>query len=193
MSNFFQQAFSGILDPSTYRGDNKLNGSHFYQIGSFFGYDFGSVKASSFIKAFASNALVYMIVNRIAENTASLERKYTNSQDKEIEGGAIQTLLDNPNPRQGRIELYETAGEFLLSTGNLFFLYTEGIGMGAELSILNSSRMRLDINSIGQPLRWMFTDDLGNEIPYELDEILHVKTSNIVEVANSNVFFGLSP
>ena len=53
--------------------------------------------------------------------------------------------------------------------------------------------MKLELNSIGEPLRWIYTDNKNKEIPYELDEILHIKTSNVVQVAESSVYFGLSP
>jgi HK97 family phage portal protein len=53
--------------------------------------------------------------------------------------------------------------------------------------------MRLKLDNSGQPETWLYENNLGNVIPYELEDILHIKTSNIVEVTNSSVYFGLSP
>jgi hypothetical protein len=130
MGNFFTQAFKGILGQESIVPDNhKLNGNIFYTIGSFFGYDLGGQNLAQYIKAYASNPLVYMIVNRIAVNSASIGRKYENSEGEEIENGELQELLENPNPGQGQIEFYETIYSMLLTTGNAFVHLIKSVGM----------------------------------------------------------------
>lgn len=196
MGNYFSNAFKSITGDrgSFIPDDAKLNGSIFYTIGNFFGYDLGARGLARYLKAYASNALVYMIVNRIATTTAAIDRIYQDDNNELIESGSeIEELMDSPNEGQGRIEFYEMAYEFLLTTGNLFIRFIEGVGMGEELQILNSARMRLVLNNAGLPDHWLFTNNIGNDVRIELEDMLHIKTSNIVEVSNTGVFFGLSP
>lgn len=194
MANFFTTAFKGAINPSTYtRGDNKVNGSIFYAIGSFFGYDFGTKGFRNYLNAFAKNALVYMIVHRISTSSASLPVLYTDYNDKELTNSEIEILLDKPNKDQGYQEFIEEAIEYLLITGNLMIHHEEGIGMGEELRCLNSSRMKLVLDSLGFPIRWKYLNNMNKEESFELDEILHIKTSNIVDVTGSGIYYGISP
>lgn len=194
MSNFFTKAIKGFNQTETVNpSDSRLNGSLFYQIGTFFGYNVGAKNLGAYLQAFGKNSLVYMIIHRISTNTAGIERKYEDENGEPIEDSEIQKILESPNQYQGIQEFYETCYEYFLASGNCFIRFIEGVGMGFEMEVLNSSRMKLQLSPNGLPLRWIYTDNMGNDIPYELEDVLHVKTSNIVEVTNSGIYFGLSP
>ena len=192
--NFFKKALKGIFDPSTNGSFPSLNGSAFYQVGAFFGYDYGASELKKYLNAYGRNPLVYMIIHRIATTTAGIKRKvYNTNSGEEMISSVLGSIMESPNNEQGEQEFYEECFEYFLATGNVFIRIVLGLGMGAELRCLNSARMKLELNSIGEPLRWIYTDNKNKEIPYELDEILHIKTSNVVQVAESSVYFGLSP
>lgn len=194
MANIFTKAVNGLTAKSHYTGTAEpMNGSIFYSIGSFFGYEQGTRNLGRYLHAYGRNPLVYMIVQKIATTTASIKRVAVDSNGDQIENSQILTLLNKPNRTQGMIEFVEEGLTYLLSTGNLFIRYVEGIGMGQELHNLNSSRMKLKIDNLGRPLEWHYTDNLGKIIAIPLDEVLHIKTSNVVDVSNSGVYFGLSP
>jgi len=195
MANIFQKAIQGLIGKNHVEYQ-ELNGSRFHTLGSFFGYELGGGSSlMKYIKAYSKNPLVYMIIEKIATTGAAITPAVLNPQGEKIENenSKVLEILNNPNKQQGRIALMETAGSYLLSTGNLFFHLLEGIGMGTELTILNSSRMKLELNKLGQPSHWIYNDNLGKLQRYELEDILHIKTSNIVDVANSGVYYGLSP
>ena len=194
MANFFTRALKGFGNYDGPLFPERWGSEIFVSIGSFFSYDMGGITLTRFLKSYGRNPLVYMIISRIATTTASLERKFVNAEGEEIEGTSqLEEILNKPNDEQGREEFFEEIYEYFCSTGNVFILGIEGIGMGFELKILNSSRMKLKLDNLGRPLRWIYTDNLGNDIPYDLEEILHIKTSNITDVANAQVYFGLSP
>lgn len=195
MDNYFTRAFKGAINPSTYQGAlPSLNGSSFYEIGSFFGYSYGAANLGRYLKAYGKNALVYMIVRRIAVTTAGLERIVVDSEGVLIEDSEIARIMEKPNDNQGTEEFYEAAVENLMLTGNTFIAGTDAVGMGVEdIEVLNSSKMELHINRIGEPSHWIYNNNMGNRIRYELDEILHIKTSNVVHSQNETVYFGLSP
>jgi len=193
MSNFFTRAFKGIINPSTYRGPQKLNGSIFYQIGTFFGYDYGAKELRKYLCAYGSNPLVYMIIRRIATTTAGIQRKVLDESGEQIPQSEIELIMSAPNSEQGDVEFLESCYEYLLATGNLFIKYTEGVGIGAEIVALNSSQIKIKLDNMGQPSGYVYTNNLGNDVPYELEDILHIKTSNVVDITDSGVYFGLSP
>lgn len=194
MANFFTKAFKGFSSYQEPLFPDSWNGSSFMSIGSFFGYDLGGRTLSKFLISYGRNPLVYMIIKRISTTTASLDRKFVDQNGDEIEGESeLEMILQNPNREQGRAEFFEEIYEYFCSTGNVFIYGIEGVGMGFDLKVLNSSRMRLELDNMGKPLRWSYCDNMGREIPYELEEILHIKSSNIVEYKGSASYFGMSP
>ena len=195
MANIFQKAINGLIGKNHVEYQD-INGQKFYTIGSFFGYELGGgATLKKYIQAYSKNPLVYMIIDKIASTAASIKPAVIDNKGERIENqnSKVLEVLNNPNPYQGRQELMESACSYLLSTGNLFFHFLKGVGMGYELRTLNSGRMQLELNTIGEPSYWKYTDNLGKILRYELEEILHIKTSNIVDVSNSGVYFGLSP
>lgn len=195
MASIFRKAIQGLIGKNHVQYQ-ELNGSVFNTIGSFFGYVLGGgTGLKKYLDAYRQNPIVYMIIDKIASTGAAIHPAVLNPKGEKIpnEDSKILEILNNPNPYQGREELIVNAGSILLNTGNLFFLMIKGIGMGHELTVKNSSRMKLELNSLGEPKRWLYHNNLGNVIPYSLEEILHIKTSNIVDVTDSGVYMGMSP
>ena len=196
MANFFKKAIDGLTGKNHHVDYHHLNnGDKFYTIGSFFGYELEGRSLRKYISAYANNPLVFMIINKISTTAASIMPAVVDRNGDKIENqnSKVLEILNNPNPEQGRMELMEEAGAYLLSTGNLFFHYLKGIGMGYKLTTLNPSRMTLKLLQNGEPSHWIYTDNLGNEKRYELEDILHIKTSNIVDVTGAGTYYGLSP
>lgn len=194
MANIFTKALKGLFNVQEGMIE-RLNGDAFYVIGNFFGYLLGDRNTARYLKAYATNPLVYMIIHKIGATSAAIQRMVIDPNTKEpIEGESeLMRVLENPNSEQGYQEFMEEAGEYILSTGNLFIEWTEGVGMGEEMVNLNPSRMKLKLTKTGDPLHWEYTDNMGKTRIIDLEDILHIKTSNIVDVKESNVYFGMSP
>lgn len=196
MANIFQKAIKGLLGGVSEGIVERLNGDAFYVIGNFFGYAAGNRNIGKFLKAYSRNPLVYMIIHKIGSTSAAIQRMVINPDNQEPideKNSKIWQILSEPNQEQGYMEFMEEVGEYLLATGNTFIEYTEGVGMGTELKPLNPSRMALKITKSGEPMEWEYTDNMGTKRKIPLEDVLHIKTSNIVDVTDSKVYFGMSP
>lgn len=157
---------------------------------------FGKTTLDAFTKAYGENPLVYMIVKKISFTSASIKRKAFNSNGDEIKEGQsrILELLENPNPEQGQIEFLEEINEYLSTTGNAFIRFVKGIGMGEELEVLVSANVDIVCSTTGTILKYTYNNPLtGGRIEYDPEDILHIKSSNIVNVYGEEIKFGLSP
>lgn len=184
-----------------------INKSHAYSLqggkqtvlqllGSSLKFLFGKANFDAFTEAYGKNPLVYMIVHKISFSSASIKRKAFDSNDNEIRKGQSQILelLENPNPEQGQIEFLEEINEYLSTTGNVFIRFIEGIGMGEELEILVAANVDIVCASTGTIIKYTYNNPLtGGRIDYAPEEILHIKSSNIVNTEGEEIKFGLSP
>ena len=103
-----------------------------------------------------------MIVHRIANTTAGFDRIYLDKNGEESENTELQEILEKPNETQGRNEFYEEVYEYLLTSGNAFIHFIEGVGMGYEMQILNSARMNPSVNVDGDLIGWKYTKNNSN-------------------------------
>lgn len=198
--NIFQRIGKAIVNKGTVQNfslrENDrsfislLSGALLYSYGS---KNKGRYAFRSFLDAYGSNPLVYMIIKKISYTSASIKRIAVDSKGEEIKKSAILELLSRPNSEQGKIDFIEMINEYLSATGNVFILYERGIGAGEELRILRSDRVELICSKAGDVVKIEYTDYGGIIRKYDPDDVLHIKTSNIVSEENEEVKFGLSP
>lgn len=149
-----------------------------------------------YTKSYGSNPLVYMIVKKIAFTSASLKRVIINEAGDEILSSKLAALIDNPNKDQGRIEFLEEINEYLSITGNAFVHYVKGVGMGESLTVLKAQNVEVNCDGIGGVISYTYTYPAngGNRsVTYLAEDVLHLKTSNVVNISESDVKYGLSP
>ena len=149
-----------------------------------------------YTKAYGENPLVYMIVKKIAFTSASLKRVAVNEAGDEIATSRLLDLIDNPNSTQGRIEFIEEINEYLSITGNAFVYCSKGVGIGEDLHVLKSQNVQINCDRIGDVVSYTYSKPLngGNiDITYLAEDILHLKTSNVVNTGNTDIDYGLSP
>lgn len=146
-----------------------------------------------YLNAYGENPLLYMIVKKIAFNSASIKRVAVNENGDEIENSQVLDLLENPNSEQGQIEFLEYVNEYLNLTGNVFIRYIQGIGAGQELQALETDGVDIICNSRGDILYYEYTTPSGSLIRLEVEEVLHIKTSNVVNSKSDDIKYGLSP
>jgi HK97 family phage portal protein len=193
--NFVQKALSSIIGKSVI--DNQqpnYNHAGLNLIDSFFSYWLG--KGGSFAKytkAYGENPLVYMVVKRIAFSSASIKRVAVDENGEPLDNSQILNLLASPNESDDEVEFREKINEFLLLTGNAFIRMVRGMGMGVELEVLYTQRMEIVCNKIGEVLYYQYTLPDGTIVRYEIEEILHIKTSNVVNIDGIGYKYGLSP
>jgi HK97 family phage portal protein len=135
-----------------------------------------------------------MIINKIANTTAAIDIINIDEDGEEVEGtSVIKELLLKPNEEQIYQDLIVELEEALLSCGNAYLLHIAGIGAGNELRTLNPKQLDLECTAKGVLIRYRYIDAYGVTYYYEPEEVLHIKTSNIVNVGSSDVMQGLSP
>jgi len=159
----------------------------------FFNFN-NSGNTNKFIDAYGDNPLVYIIINKIATTTADIDIINVDEDGEEVDGiSVVKELLLKPNSEQIYQDLMIELEEALLSCGNAYLLHIQGIGAGNELRSLNPKQLELECRKNGEPIRYKFTDAYGIVHYYELEEVLHIKTSNIVNIGSTTVKQGLSP
>ena len=195
--NIVTKFFKSITNKSySGGGQSPFSQISLQTIGDFFSFSQGKTNMARYTKAYGDNPIVYMIVKKIAFTSASIKRIAVNDQGEEIANSRLIDLLNNPNKDQGQIEFTEQINEFLSITGNAFIRYVKGIGMGEELIILISQNVDINCDSIGEVVSYTYSYPSNGgtkEVTYPADEILHLKTSNVVNVDNTDIKYGLSP
>lgn len=158
----------------------------------FFTYDYGQQTVHKLIRAYAENPIVYMIVNKIAGVTSSLDRVLLDQNGNQIESGDVYELLKRPNPSQNEQEFRKEIDVQLLASGNAFVRYRRGIGMGAEMEVLKSQCIDIEVNGYNEVTAYIYEINNRNErIPVE--EIIHMKYDNVVDYENEKQHYGFSP
>jgi len=153
-------------------------------------YLVGKKSFNEYVKAYGDNPLVYMIIKKIAFSTASIKRIAVNEKGDSISNSKILEFLENPNDDQGMIDLFEEINEYLSSTGNCFLRWVEGIGLGAEMVTLPIDSVEIICSRSGLLLGYKYTNQNGTVIDIPIEDMLHLKASNIV---TPNTKLGLSP
>jgi HK97 family phage portal protein len=178
---------------------NSMPRTHQQQLGlmdEFFSYLLGTGSGfTKYTKAYGENPLVYMIVKKISFSTASIKRVMYDEEGEVVEDSVLLNLLRAPNPDDDEIEFREKINEFLLLTGNAFVRIIRGEGgLGIELEVLMTPRVEIVCNDATNSVKgYHYTLPNGRIVAYELDDILHIKTSNVVNTGEGSIKYGLSP
>jgi len=193
MDNIFTKAF-GRLVPKHSINLQSQDTTFMKVVGSFFSYLTGNSNFSEYVKAYGDNPLVYMIIKKISFTSASIARIAVDGSGEVIENSVLLEILKNPNKDQGQIEFLETINEYLNTTGNTYVRYIKGIGMGQELEVLATQNVQIKCNDFGMVTGYTYKKPKTNTyVTYPVEEILHIKTSNIVNIDQDNYKYGLSP
>jgi len=153
-------------------------------------YISGKKGFNEYTKAYGDNPLVYMIIKKIAFSSASINRIAVNESGDQIDNSRILEFLQKPNQNQGMIDLFEEINEYLSSTGNCFIRYVKGIGLGEEIVVLPVDSIEIVCSRSGVLLGYKYTNINGTVIDITIEDMLHLKGSNIVD---PNTHMGLSP
>lgn len=158
----------------------------------FFGFSYGGGSFGKYVEAFGRNPLVYMIISKISVKESSLPRIVVDSNGDIVENSQIADILRKPNSTQFELDFRETVDQSLLATGNCFVWSREIVGMGFDLIVLQTENV--DINVDAQGIVTSYTYRLNdNETNIAPDDMLHIKTSNIVNTKETQLYYGLSP
>jgi len=197
IENIVKKALNSITSKSITHNDlNSQSSDNFNLIDSFFSYWLGTGGGfAKYTKSYGENPLVYMIVKKIAFSSASIKRVMYNEEGEEIENSKILDLLKSPNEDDDEIEFREKINELLLLTGNVFIRIIKGEGgFGVELEILMTQKLSIKVSEkTNLIINYQYTLPNGRVVPYETDEILHIKTSNVVNIDGIGIKYGLSP
>ena len=175
---------------------SRLNGDFFYNVGDYLNYGtaMDSFKSRMFTKEYGNNPIVNMVLNKIQQKASDLPKAYTNVEGEELTTSQLEKFLERPNKNQNLNELLAESILYFCSTGNIFFEWVQGIGLGMELSVLSTSMMEVKVNvKTGEISEYVYTPPFGSSRVIDVENILHVKTSNVVDVNDVGSLYGLSP
>lgn len=173
--------FSGFKQKST--NINFYAKESLKVLNDFFGFNNGNITMSKLIDAYATNPIVFSIINKIAGVCDGTEKLLLDGEN-EVESGDVYDAIQTINEELAYINL--------LASGNTFLRFTKGIGAGAEFEVLNSNSTEIVLHNNGDVKGYNYTYNNRTEfIPEE--EVLHIKFSNIVSVNREKVHFGYSP
>jgi len=161
----------------------------------FFNWGNDKISINKFLKAYRTNPLVYMVVNKISATSGSMPIIVEDDNGNVLENSQILELLQNPNFEQSQIEFRQEVNESLLLTGNAFIYFGSGEEFASRdtLTVLKPDCVQLRYNGNGLLLKYDYTDEFGNFYAYDVEDVLHIKTSNLVMPENCEKGLGLSP
>ncbi|MDP3959831.1 MAG: phage portal protein [Pseudorhodobacter sp.] len=128
---------------------------------------------------FLGNPIGFRAVTLIAEAAAALPLVLQDC-DRRYEVHPVLDLIRQPNPAQGRAELFEAVYGQLLLSGNAYLEAVPGAGaLPGELHVLRSDRMALVPGADGWPVAYDYT--VGSrrhrfEMTAEVAPICHIRT-----------------
>lgn len=141
-------------------------------------------------QGYARNVMVYRCVSQIARSVGELDwvlySKGKGSKKRvEIESHDLLTLLNRPNPLQGKADFFEALMGFYLLAGNSYIEGTQlnNSGPVQELYTWRPDRISIIPDSKGFPAAYVYKD-AGREYRWNVDfvnlksAILHMKTFN---------------
>lgn len=196
MANLFTKALNNLTTKGHVIPLTSHDTTYLSLINNFFGFIIGKHGQEQYAHAYGENPLVYMIVNKIACTTAAINRVYLNNDGEIIEDSRsdLAQIMEQPNRMQTLQDFYEDLLENLLLTGNAYIRRVNGVaGMGTELISWVSYRVEINANNIGEVISYTYVKPDGSQITVAADEVLHIRMSNVVNVDNTNIHYGLSP
>lgn len=169
--------------------------STFHVLNSYFKDLFGGkANQSKYLRAYGENPLVYMIVNKIATTTASIDLISVDSDGEKLETtGDVFNLINEPNATQTSIDFLIDCYVNLLTSGNCYQWNIKGVGAGDELVVIPSNQIQLVISKNGTLLGYVYTDSNNKDHTIPVDEINHIKTNNSCNIENTEILLGMSP
>ncbi|PIE14592.1 MAG: phage portal protein [Rhodobacterales bacterium] len=128
---------------------------------------------------FAGNPVGFRAVKMIAEAAAALPLVLQNRVER-FEDHPVRSLVQSPNPAQGRAELFEALYGQLLLTGNGYLEAVGGAdGVPLELHVLRSDRMSLVPGADGWPVAYEYAVG-GRKHRFDVSEgvpaVCHIKS-----------------
>ena len=141
---------------------------------------------------FSGNPVGFRCVKMIAEAAASLPLILQTMTERYAEHPVL-SLMNNPNPGQGKAELFEALYGQLLLTGNAYLEGVEGAvtQVPLELHVLRSDRMSVVPGADGWPVAYEYTVG-GRKHRFDMSEgpaaICHLKSFH-----PQDDHYGLSP
>jgi HK97 family phage portal protein len=195
MANFFTKALQGLTTKGSTFSMQSHNTDRLSIVGNFFGWLLGKRGYEQYTEAYGDNPLVYMVVNRISTTTASLKRIVQDANGEQDDNSSIYAELPEPNSKQTWQDFYEVVYEYLLLTGNTYIREMKSLGdLGSYFEVLVTKNTEIVAGSAGEVIGYKYTKPDGSVIPFiPAEEVLHIKTSNVVNVDDTNISYGLSP
>ena len=158
----------------------------------FFNFIFGSQSTQKYLNAFTENPLVYMVVDKVAKTAASMPRIIKDDNGVELDDSVIMKSIGSVNTNL--IEFYNEAGQSLLLSGNIYILYIDdNFGLQPYTKVLKPGCVEPVLSSNSIQTGWKYINEYGKTDYYDLEEILHVKTSNIITNDRNDHMLGISP
>lgn len=129
--------------------------------------------------------LVYSCVTAIAEDVARYEpfvyKKVVDGKPVPIENHPLIKLLENPNPEMSQYELFEAISVYMGLTGEAFVYVQVGEFTKRPkevVAVLRPDKMSVVMNDKGEVIGYVYRNDSGVEVPFEIEEIWHFKEFN---------------
>jgi HK97 family phage portal protein len=149
-------------------------------------------------EGYAANAVVNACINRIANSTASIDRKLYRTlpggKHEEIQEHPLLDLLNRPNPMQSGDEFMRALVGYYLIGGNAYLLGNGMFGNGTslvgkpkpptELTFLMPGKVRVEPGSALFPKYYEYKATADKTVQYPVDQVagrsavLHLKTFN---------------
>ena len=104
--------------------------------------------------------------------------------------------MQAPNKDQFEIDFRANIDEEILSTGNAFIHSVSATVMGqtaVELKVLPSEKIDIIVNNINEVSGYIYNVNDKKRVKIEVEDMLHIKTTNIVHTDDEAVFYGFSP
>lgn len=173
----------------------SVNNLDFEKMKNFFSWGNDKKSIKNYLDSYAKNPLVYMVVNKISQTTAAMPRIVVDDNGAEVNESSVEKLISNPNSEQSQIEFNEEINESLLLAGNayIYFEKEESDLINDRLFVLKPDQITPKFSKLGVLLYWEYIDEFGRIKTYDVDNVLHIKTSNIVKDDNNHYSTGLSP
>lgn len=148
-----------------------------------------------YLKAFISNPLVFMVVNRISTVTSSMPTTAVDGNGKVLSKSIVLDMLKNPNNDQSQEEFREEISISFQSTGNAYILIESDsiLEERESLIILKPNKITPIFSSFGELIRYDYIDVFGRTQKYDVDDVIHIKSSNIVKEDGVYYSTGISP
>lgn len=143
-------------------------------------------------EGYGQNAIVYRCVRMIAEAAASIPLCII-EEGQELIDHPLQQLLDKPNSRQCRPELFEEWYGFLLVAGNSYMEAVSINGEPRELYVLRPDRMKVVPGNDGWPQAYEYRV-ADRMVRFSIDDETHISPIHHHSFFHpNNDHYGMSP